>query len=257
MERQFPIRKTFILALVAALGVILAFVSIAFYCFLVTLGFDYGSLAFLPFLFCVLAFVLGLLSTLVIIAFRARFKGLAYSIFAAVLSLPIVYTGTEFFMSPNVREEKKKDYTALYNMELLRDRLKEYADMHNGILPDANSWCDRLMDSDPTLTKENFRHPKPDLLRLKNEYHIAFNRNLSGKSWDELPGDIVLLFEVDGHWNLNGTGRLLRKPYGEKKFLRILFIDGSTANYWYDQKGVRKFDPSGKRMYHEQPRWSP
>jgi hypothetical protein len=47
------------------------------------------------------------------------------------------------------------------------------------------------------------------------------------------------------------------RPYGEKRFVRILFVDGSTAKYWYDQKGIRKFDPSGKYMYHESPRWSP
>ena len=257
MDREIPIRVTFVLAKIAPCGLALAIVSIALYCLLVTLGFDYGILVLLPFLFCVVAFLLGLLSTLIILVFRARFKGLVYSISAVVFSLPIVYIGTEFFMSPNVREEKKKNCTTLYNMELLREGLKKYAQSHNGILPDASSWCDNLMNDAPTLTVENFRHPQPNLIKLKHECHIAFNNNLSGKSLDDLPGDVVLLFEADGEWNLNGTGLLLTSPYGEKRFVRILFVDGSTANYWYDQKGVRKFDPSGKHMYHESPRWSP
>lgn len=257
MERQFSTRETFILAIITPFGVILAIASIALYCLLVTLGFDFGILALLPFLFCVAAFVLGLLSTLIILVFHNRFKGLVYSISAVVFSLPIVYIGTEFFMAPNVRAEKMKNYTTLYNMELLGEELKKYAQSHNGILPDANSWCDSLMSQNPMLTRENFRHPKPDLLKLKGQCHIAFNSNLSGKFLADVPDDVVLLFEADGEWNLNGTGSLLSKPYGEKKFLSILWIDGSTVSYWYDQKGVRKFDPSGKRMYHESPRWSP
>jgi hypothetical protein len=257
MDREIPIRETFVLAKIAPCGLALAIVSIALYCLLVTLGFDYGILALLPFLFCVVAFLLGLLSTLIILVFRARFKGLVYSLSAVVFSLPIVYIGTEFFMSPNVRAEDMKNYTTLYNMGLLDEALKKYAQSHNGILPDANSWCDSLMNQDPTLTAENFRHPQPDLLKLKGRCHIAFNSNLSGRSLGDVPGDVVLLFEADGGWNLNGTGLLLTSPYGEKRFVRILFVDGSTANYWYDQKGVRKFDPSGKHMYHESSRWSP
>jgi hypothetical protein len=257
MDRQHPIRETFVLAKIAPFGVILAIISIVLYCFLVTLGFDFGILALLPFPFCVVAFLLGLLSTLIILVFRARFKGLVYSLSAVVFSLPIVYIGTEFFMSPNVRAENMKNYTTLYNMGLLGEALKKYAQSHNGILPDANSWCDSLMNQDLRLTAENFRHPQPDLLKLKGQCHIAFNNNLSGKSLDDLPGDVVLLFEADGEWNLNGTGSLLSKPYGEAKFLSILWVDGSTVDYWYDQKGIRKFDPSGKHMYHESPRWSP
>jgi len=257
MEQQPPIRETFVLAKIAPCGLALAIVSIALYCLLVTLGFDYGILALLPFPFCVVAFLLGLLSTLIILVFHNRFKGLVYSISAVVFSLPIVYIGTEFFMSPNVREENKKKYTALYNMELLGEGLKKYAQSHNGILPIANSWCDSLMNQDPTLTAENFRHPQPDLLKLKGQCHIAFNSNLSGRSLGDVPGDVVLLFEADGEWNLNGTGSLLSKPYGEKKFLRILWVDGSTVDYWYYMKAVRKFSKDGRHMYYESPRWSP
>lgn len=257
MNRINVTRETFALAKIAPFGVILAILSVALYCFLVTLGFDIGILALLPFLFCVVAFALGILSTLIILVFHSRFKGFLYSISAIVFSLPVVYIGTEFFMSPNVRAEKMKNYTTLYNMGLLHKALKKYAQTHNGILPDANSWCDSLMSQNPILTRENFRHPKADLLKLKGQCHIAFNSNLSGKFLADVPDDVVLLFEADGEWNLNGTGSLLRNPYGEAKFLSILWIDGSTVDYWYDQKGIRKFDPSGKHMYHEPPRWSP
>ena len=259
MKKESYDRNTFFLAKIAIISFLLAIGSIVLFCMLVSLGMDFGIFVVLAIIFSYLTFFLGLLSTIIIILFRQRFKGLVYSILAMVLSFPMVYIETEFFMSPDPREEMKKTHTALYNMELLAKELGKYAQNHEGFLPNADNWCDDLMKQNLELTVDNFRHPRPDFLKLKGKCHIAFNRALSGKKFADLSPDTVLLFEADGDWNLNGTSRLLDSKHGEKLFVRILFVDGSESAYWFDRKAVRKFKSKFGRsyMYYEKPRWQP
>ncbi len=259
MEQERNYKKTILLSIIAFVFWLLAVGSGILFCLLVSLGMDFGIFVLLSIIFFYVAFFLGLLSTIIIIFFHRRFKGLVYSIIAVALSLPMVYLQTEFFMSPNPREEMKKTHTSLYNMELLADELEKYAQNHSGYLPNANNWCDVLMQQNPHLTVENFRYPMPDLLKLKGKCHIAFNRALSDKLFANISPNTVLLFEADGVWNLNGTSKLLDSKYGEKLFVRILFVDGSESSYWFDRKAVRKFKSKFGRsyMYYEKPRWQP
>ena len=259
MKKESYDQNTFFLAKIAIISFLLTIGLIALFCMLVSLGMDFGIFVLLAIIFSYTAFFLGLLSTIIIILFHRRFKGLVYSILAMVLSFPMVYLQTEFFMSPNPREESKKTHTTLYNMELLAEKLEKYAQKHDGYLPNADDWCDVLMEENPELTVENFRHPMPDLLKLKGKCHIAFNRALSGKQFVDISPDTVLLFEADGDWNLNGTSSLLDSKHGETLFVRILFVDGSESSYWFDRKAVRKFKSKFGRsyMYYEKPRWEP
>jgi len=259
MKKESYDRNTFFLAKIAIISFLLMIGSFALFCMLVFLGMDFGIFVLLGIIFSYVAFFLGLLSTVIVILFRRRFKGLVYSILAMVLSFPMVYLQTEFFMSPNPREKMKKTHIALYNMELLAEKLEKYSQNHGGYLPNADNWCDVLMKENPELTVENFRHPMPDLLKLKGKCHISFNRALSGKRFADISPDTVLLFEADGDWNLNGTSSLLNSKHGEKLFVRILFVDGSESSYWFDKKAVRKFKSKfGKSyMYYEKPRWQP
>ena len=252
-------QNTFFLAKIAIIAFLLTIGSFALFFMLVSLGMDFGIFVLLAIIFSYVAFFSGLLSTITIILFHRRFKGLVYSILAMVLIFPMVYLQTEFFMSPNPREKAKKANTALYNMELLAEELEKYAQNHGGYLPNADNWCDVLMKQNPELTVENFRHPQVDFLKLKGEYHIAFNRNLSGKLFADISPDTVLLFEADGDWNLNGTSPLLNRRYGEALFVNILLVDGSTNSYWFYKKAVRKFKSKFGRsyMYYENPRWHP
>jgi hypothetical protein len=259
MEQENQYKKKSLLAKIAFVSWLLGVGSILLFCFFATFGLDFGILAVLPIVFFAVAFLAGIISVIVIIFFRRNLVSLVYSFLAIILSAPAIYFTTEFFMSPNVREENKKKYTALYNMELLAKELKIYAQDHNGHLPDANNWCDVLMKQNPSLTVENFRHPTPDLLKLKGKCHIAFNKALDGKLFNDVSKDTILLFEADGDWNLNGTTDILNSRYNERDCVRIVFVDGSTANYWFDKQAIRKYKNTFGRayMYYEDLRWSP
>jgi hypothetical protein len=72
----------------------------------------------------------------------------------------------------------------------------------------------------------------------------------------DVPGDVVLLFEADGEWNLSGTEELLNMRL-KGRYSSLLFVDGTVKDYWFYKKAVRKFDRSGTTMYYERPRWKP
>jgi hypothetical protein len=48
---------------------------------------------------------------------------------------------------------------------------------------------------------------------------------------DKVPGNVVLLFEADGIWNLNGTADLLNTKRKEPGYSYVLFVDGTIGRY--------------------------
>ncbi len=159
-------------------------------------------------------------------------------------------------LGAQARKEMHKT-TGEYRLEMLSVALKEYAKNHAGNLPDPNTWCDQLLVDGQGLTKESFLNPRRERLGLKGECHFAFNANLDGKRLADIPDDVVLLFEADGGWNLNGGAELLSTRYKENGYVAIIFADGSKSDYWFYENAVRKFDSKGTRMFYEKPRWSP
>lgn len=207
------------------------------------------------------AAILGFLAIVVITVRHKVLKGYVYAFLAILLSSPFLYLDYGIKCQAKVREQHKKEWSGLYNLELLGKELVKYAEDNGGRLPDANKWCDLLLEHNKNLTKENFKHPQPeifgDIFDFKGEIQFAYNKNLSGMRFRDIPDDVVLLFEADGDWNLNGTGELLQTRYSEKGFIYMLFVDLTTANYWYYKEAIRKFGPKGTYMYYVKPRWSP
>ena len=207
---------------------------------------------------CVLAaFVLGWLSLVVIAIWHRQLKGAFLAILAIILSAVPMYFICGAWLGVRARAEIEKANVGTYNLRLLGKSLVAYAKNHQGLLPDSNRWCDLLMQDNGDLTKDNFRHPKPERLQLRGECHFAFNKKLGGMRLADVPGNVVLVFEADGDWNLSGTGELLRTRYRDQGYIAILFVDQGVSDYWYYVNAVRKFDKSGKAMYYEKPRWQP
>ncbi len=91
---------------------------------------------------------------------------------------------------------------------------------HNDQLPDANKWCDLLIENIEDLTKEDttFRCPNDKT----GPCSYALNPNCKSNS----PSDVVLLFESRGGWNQSGGPELLNTDNHEGKGCNILFYDG-------------------------------
>jgi len=199
------------------------------------------------------AVLLGLLAVIIIKTKKKR--GYLYSIMAIFLGLPSILFVTGISMGQRVRLIAEKSNTARYNLRMLGKVMLEYTEDNNSYLPDANQWCDLLMEFDKSITRNNFKHP-----RIKKwDCNIAFNKNLSGLKLSEIPGDVVLLFEADGDWNLSGESDLFQKRHKEQKdyyFSYILLADGSIKTYRFGEEGYRAFDSNGT-AYIKPLRWMP
>jgi len=97
-------------------------------------------------------------------------------------------------------------------MSGLAKALAVYAnDTEEGILPPADKWCDLLVGYDYVSTKQ-FICRKTDA--IEGESCVAINKNAAGKMLDDLPGDMVLLFETDfGKTRSRRKGLLKNRAY--------------------------------------------
>jgi hypothetical protein len=204
-----------------------------------------------------IASALGLIAILVIAVQRKVLKGYIYAVLAIIMSFPFLFFDYGIKVQAQVREKRKRELTGLYNLELLGKEFVQYAKDNDGHLPEAEKWCDLLLEHNKNLTRENFKHPQPVMLQLQGKCHFAFNKNLSRRRLAEIPGDVVLLFEADGDWNLTGTGELLATRYSDKGWIPMLFVNGSVRNYWYYMEAIRNFDSKGTYMFYEKARWTP
>lgn len=256
MGQELTKRRS-LLAVASIVCVLAAVVAEILFALLVVSGLDGGIFVLASMYLFYGAASLGIIAIVVITVRRKILKGYFCAVVALILSAPFVLFDYGIRLQAEVREERKRKWTGLYNLEMLGKELIRYTKDHEGCLPVGERWCDLLMEHNENLTEENFRHPKADLFRLKGECHFAFNKNLSGMRLTDIPDNVVLIFESDGDWNLNGTGELLKTRYDEHGYIAMLFVDQTVRYYWYYMQAVRKFDPKGTYMYYEKPRWKP
>ena len=258
--KQKQLKKTSRIAIASIIFALAAITSVILF---VLIPFDIGFFVVAALRLPYISSILGIIGLFWISFHHKVLKGYSWAFLAIILCLPFLYVERGITKSVKERDKKKKLFSGLYNLELLGEELFKYTKGHDGYLPDANNWCDVLMSFNENITKENFKHPQAekglfkDAFDLKGECHFAFNRNLSGMKLSEIPDDVVLLFEADGAWNLNGTSKLLKTRYREKGYIAMLFVDQSIGNYWFYKEAVRKFDAKGTHMYYEKPRWKP
>jgi hypothetical protein len=218
------------------------------------------------------ATVLAIVAIVWITIRRKVLKGYIYAILTIILCLPFLYIHWGVKQSVKVRQQRKKEWIGLYNLELLGKEMVKYAEDNDGHLPAADRWCDELMEHNKNLTKDNFRHPlhkdvdKKDFklpplpfseaFQSIGDCQYAFNKNLSGKRLADIPGNVVLIFEADGDWNMAGGPELLMTR-SNWDYITMLFADQTTANYWFYKDAVRVFNKKGTQMYYVEPRWKP
>ena len=124
----------------------------------------------------------------------------------AILMPAINHAGDRLFLSHETR-----------SLEHLNDRLADYANDHNGQFPEAEKWCDVLIDSTET-EKSDFGHRGSE--RKLSDYAINKHAVTLGS---DVPDDMVLLFESEPGWNQAGGAELLRQDGNGG--VKILFAD--------------------------------
>ena len=198
------------------------------------------SLIFIP-----ASFVLGIVGF-----FRKDSKVGVYAVLPVIIGGLFTLLMLLFFFTLRIRLHTNT-YTSKYNLKLLGSSLIEYSKDNNGCLPHAQKWCDLLVQHQPDLPKYTFtsRRKKP------GKSYYAFNKNLDGLRLADVPGDVVLLFEARGDWNLAGGPQLLET---RRKYRRIdvLFVDQTIGAYFFSEEGVRIYVKNKPDTY-KPLRWKP
>jgi hypothetical protein len=208
-------------------------------------------------LLSLLAFLLAIISLVVIAIRRNKVKGWTWSVTSLLVLCPIgLALGGSLLISLR-RYEQQVVNMSVENLCLLGRETIRYTKDNGGQLPRADEWCDLLLRQNPSLSRDDFRHPRADWLELKGECHFAFNKKLSGLQVADIPNDVVLIYEADGDWNLNGGAGLLKRGAATRIRVGIFFTGGDVGNYWFYRNGVRKRDLPGRRAQYESIRWEP
>lgn len=148
----------------------------------------------------------------------------------------VVLAVLSFFL-PAVHRTKHggKAVLCLVHLRELGHAIIAYSEGNDGYLPVANKWCDLLMQDDNGLPEDIFKCPRAE----ESRSNYAFNDRLSGLRLEDVPSDLVLLFEASGGWNLSGGPESLALRHksggGQNIFGRgicnILFTNGDVRHY--------------------------
>ena len=193
------------------------------------------------------SFVLGIVGF-----FRKDSKVGVYAILSVIIGGLFTLLIPLFFFTLRVRLFTNT-YTSKHNLKLLGSALIEYSKDNNGCLPPVQKWCDLLAQHQPDLPKYSFtnRRKKP------GKSYFAFNKNLDGLPLEDISGDVVLLFEAHGDWNLAGGPKLL-ETMRKYRYIDVLFVDQNLGVYLFSEKGVRTSVEKESDTYTYKPlRWKP
>jgi prepilin-type processing-associated H-X9-DG protein len=142
------------------------------------------------------------------------------------------------------------------NIEGLGASLTVYANDYDWQLPPADQWCDLLV-AETAVSPKTLLCPDSDAVEGESSY--AININVVGKKLDELPADMVLLFETDAgkedgprteiigtreshsvypkRWNQVGGPEIMRTEHEQncQPGCNIVFADGHMAFFCGDE----------------------
>lgn len=195
---------------------------------------------------------LSVISLIVISVNRERLKGSMFAVISLLICVlpPIMWYPVETSIVRHRRSVISSKLTKLYRS------ITEYSADNDGYLPAADKWCDLLMEHNRNLSKETFKYPT-------GKYGIfifAFNNNLNGLRLDDIPNDVVLIFEHDRisetenkngmYWNLAAGDELVKNRLKKK---------GEEGRFFVLEAGGRIYQsvPSLRKLFNEQLRWQP
>lgn len=112
-------------------------------------------------------------------------------------------------------------------LSILARELYSYQHSNDGEMPVISKWCDELLEA----SKKNtgiFRHSGTGPSRMKRTEEkisdYAINANLASlDSNEEIPPDVVVLFEAKKGWNQSGGPELINTELGSKSGCLVYF----------------------------------
>ncbi|MFA5252664.1 MAG: hypothetical protein WC454_08795 [Phycisphaerae bacterium] len=182
-------------------------------------------------LFC--GVILLAVASLVKILYSRNNMGVGFYVVIIIILIIafICYVGYSYNVSlgDEIRGEHQLALSASENMTLLFQEAISYARKNQGRLPSADNWCDELLELG-NVTKETFKNSEIE----NNVCDFAFNRNISGLEIDSIPKNVIIFFEANGGWNLNGDDKLLNEIHAKRRWaIGVMFVDGVYGEYFF------------------------
>ncbi len=184
-----------------------------------------GILSFCTFLLTApLAFILGIISLIMIARSNGRLKGMGFAItgiVVPVVALPFVALVMGIMM-PALAKARMISYRMVCaeNLSGLGKAMLLYAGDNDEMFPTPENWCDLLIEYEGCSQK---------MFLCKGDKEgpssYAMNQNVSELGADA-PPDMVLLFESKPGWNQSGGPELLTMENHQGEGCNILFCDG-------------------------------
>jgi prepilin-type processing-associated H-X9-DG protein len=188
-------------------------------------SFILGILSFCTFfLTAPLAFILGIISVIMIARSSGRLKGMGFAISGMVIpvvALPLLALMMGILM-PALARARMIAYREICatNLNGLGKAMILYDNDFDAMYPTADQWCDLLIEYED-CDQNMFRCKGDDV----GPSSYAMNQNVAELDADA-PPDMVLLFESKPGWNQSGGLELLTTEYHQGEGCNILFCDG-------------------------------
>jgi hypothetical protein len=258
-----PVERTSRLAVASLICTFATIPSFGLFLLFIQAGVDLGFARLVTGLFSAATLVLGIIALLAIALSHNRLMGVGYAALAVILSGSFLFGTYIRWYEAEIRAARQKAESSHHSMLLLAIELMEYKRDNDGYLPIADKWCDLLMEHNPNLTKGIFGNPQADTFQQPvGACNFAFNKNVSGLRWADIPYDVVVLFEANGDWNLTGGAELFKSGRSVLSsspgvIFYVLPAHGPIKEYLYKYNTIRKVDSDRLRLVDEQPRWEP
>ena len=183
-------------------------------------------LCLLGVVFWFIAFILGIVA-LVTLPFRKR-DPTSYWIAVIGMLLPLITVMPSVALTLHKPSPMGNRIYCAWSLERLGREFRTHVEQHEGRLPSADNWCDLL------LTKDNYFqdwHQCPSSGAKQRESSYALNRNIVGLDLDNIPPNVVLVFEMNmdiakERWNQVGGPEMLTIENHKNHGANILFADG-------------------------------
>jgi len=206
VQLKEAINKTIRFLVFSSLLTALFFASAFFFMFLLWFCSDFGIPAIIVGTTSFVGFILGAISIVKLCFKNLSEKKLGYVI--VLLSSILLFLSYCSIWLNHDRSQRSKTTFGLFIANVIID----YAEAHDGYLPNPEIWCDLLLAHDKRLSKEVFR-----FATSRVDCDFALNSNLRDKNLKDLPIGTVLIFHSKGNWNLNGGEDMFIKTESKKK----------------------------------------
>lgn len=178
-----------------------------------------------------LSILAGIFAMIIIRRKNKPLKGTKLAIAGITISIASLLILIAYYniVARKIYEPMEKINACRKNMSTLRDALKAYTNKHDGRIP-ASQWCDELITKESVLP-ETFICPTSHAKTGQSSY--ALNKNIVGMKLEDIPRDVVLLFETQPGWNQVGGPELFTTENHQVtwgKYGDVICIRGRAKN---------------------------